>query len=169
VLVDEDQELEHDESGARRPTIWGAHPGRPSEDARKRRGDWVRASRQIWGRASTPPAGEPEPERVEPLLPIIEVLPAPVEDIIPRPEEAPLPSTEGLSWGEREAPYEPSRQDIWTTKGGEARRPASPVPSGASRSTEPAHASTGRFVLPDSWAAAPRRRPLLRRWLGDSG
>jgi hypothetical protein len=159
VLVDEDQELEHDERGEWRLTIWGAHPGRLSEEARTRRGDWVRVSREIWGRSAPT---EPEPERPEPLLPVVDVLPAPVEDIIPRPEEPPPASTEGLSWDEREAPYEPSGADIWT-----ARRSAAPVAS-PETSSDPIASATpnGRFVLPDSWAAAPRRRSLRDRWRG---
>jgi hypothetical protein len=167
VLVDEDRELEHDDSADRRQTIWGARPGRLPSEARTRRGDWVRASREIWGRAAAPPADvELEPEGTEPLLPVVDVLPAPVEDIIPLPEELPAPSTEGLSWGEQETPYEPAEQDIWGSKRAEQDRtkPRPEAPGSVPRATDPTRSD--RFVLPESWAAAPRRRSRRQRWRG---
>jgi hypothetical protein len=156
-----------------RAAIWGSQPS-PTERAKDDASDWGRRSGEIWGRHALPSAGESLPVAAEPLIPPIELIPAPVEDIIPMPAEDAAPAVEEDFWGASEPEVDPSLPDIWGAGSGEPasigkvrrlRRVAAPS-SGRPASLPGAHGSGTRYMLPESWAAAPKRRSLLERWLG---
>ena len=146
---DEDPEEGADGSTGWRLAVWGGGlPGGP--DRPQRRGDWTRRSRDIWGVA---PASRPSPETPEPILPLIELAPADVEDIIPLPVElAPAPIDANL-WGAVDHDHEPQGPDIW----------------GAGRTDRPPDRVGARYSLPERWDAGPRRRSLLDRWWRGQG